>query len=99
MNVDEFSIRELAIRIAGDDVDVQDIGGWFYRSGRDLVNLFNDVGFRDIYGPGFPSRKVYIEEKLSELNRTGKLKNFINLLLKKDDGRGMKQQFILPEKI
>jgi len=41
-----------------------------YRSGPDLVRLFNDYGSDDVYGQGFPSRWQYAEEKLRELNGT-----------------------------
>lgn len=49
-----------------------------YRSGSDLVNLFNEFGFRDVYGRGFPSRKGFTYEKLTVLNETKKLEEFIN---------------------
>ena len=41
-----------------------------YRSGPKLVAFFNDLGFRDNYGQGFPSRWVYADEKLSKINGT-----------------------------
>jgi hypothetical protein len=41
-----------------------------YRSGPDLVRLFNDYGSDDVYGRGFPSRWQYAEEKLRKLNGT-----------------------------
>ncbi|NEQ46277.1 MAG: abortive infection family protein [Leptolyngbya sp. SIOISBB] len=41
-----------------------------YRSGPDLVRLFNDYGSNDEYGQGFPSRWQYAEQKLRELNGT-----------------------------
>ena len=33
-----------------------------YRSGSKLVAFFNQYGFRDVYGNGFPSRWIYTEE-------------------------------------
>lgn len=36
-----------------------------YRSGPKLVQFFNDLGFQDIYGQGFPSRWMYTDEKLN----------------------------------
>ena len=44
-----------------------------YRSGPMLVEFFNDLGFHDVYGQGFPSRWAYTEEKLNELNGTATL--------------------------
>lgn len=41
-----------------------------YRSGPNLVRLFNDYGSNDEYGQGFPSRWQYAENKLRELNGT-----------------------------
>lgn len=41
-----------------------------YRSGPNLVRLFNDYGSNDEYGKGFPSRWQYAESKLRELNGT-----------------------------
>lgn len=39
-----------------------------YRSGPKLVEFFNRLGFRDTYGQGFPSRWVYTDEKLEQIN-------------------------------
>lgn len=39
-----------------------------YRSGSKLVEFFNRLGFRDTYGQGFPSRWVYTDEKLKQIN-------------------------------
>jgi len=44
-----------------------------YRSGPQLVSFFNDLGSKDIYGQGFPSRWVYTDNKLSQLNGTPEL--------------------------
>lgn len=46
-----------------------------YRSGPDLVMFFNQFGWNDIYtyGGGFPSRYKYAEEKLLDLNDSGKI--------------------------
>lgn len=48
-----------------------------YKSGPELVKFFNSLGFNDIYGQGFPSRWYYVETRLNELNKHGK----INLVL------------------
>lgn len=44
-----------------------------YRSGPKLVAFFNQYGFRDVYGNGFPSRWMYTEEKIRALNGTPEL--------------------------
>ncbi|GAB3040112.1 hypothetical protein [Spirosoma pulveris] len=44
-----------------------------YRSGPILVAFFNQLGFKDIYGQGFPSRGKYTEEKLNQLNGRSEL--------------------------
>ena len=44
-----------------------------YRSGPKLVAFFNDLGFKDIYANGFPSRWVYTDDKLSQINGTPEL--------------------------
>lgn len=44
-----------------------------YRKGSELVKFFNEFGFQDVYGTGFPSRHVYTDEKLQEINGTPEL--------------------------
>lgn len=39
-----------------------------YRSGPQLVKFFNELGFRDEYRQGFPSRWMYTDEKLQSIN-------------------------------
>jgi hypothetical protein len=39
-----------------------------YRKGPALVAFFNDLGSSDVYQQGFPSRWIYTDEKLSQLN-------------------------------
>ena len=39
-----------------------------YRSGPKLVQFFNDLGFNDSYGHAFPSRWLYTDQKLDEIN-------------------------------
>ena len=43
------------------------------RSGSMLVKFFNELGFRDVHGQGFPSRWVYTDDKLQRINGTPKL--------------------------
>ncbi len=51
-----------------------------YRSGPKLVDFFNDLGFRDSYGRGFPSRWIFTDEKLSKINGTPELDKCIKKL-------------------
>jgi len=51
-----------------------------YRSGPKLVQFFNELGFNDIYGQGFPSRWMYTDEKLSQINGTPELDKCIRNL-------------------
>lgn len=44
-----------------------------YRSGPQLVSFFNDLGFHDQYGQGFPSRWMYTDAKLESINGTPEL--------------------------
>src|SRR5574344_1116381 len=51
-----------------------------YRSGPKLVSFFNELGFNDSYGQGFPSRWAYTDEKLSLINGTADLDKCIRKL-------------------
>jgi hypothetical protein len=51
-----------------------------YRSGQQLVRFFNDLGSKDIYGQGFPSRWIYTDNKLNLINGTPDLDKCIKLL-------------------
>ena len=55
------ALEKLREIINGDNTDR-------YRSGPKLVEFFNRLGFRDTYGQGFPSRRVYTDEKLEQIN-------------------------------
>ena len=44
-----------------------------YKKGYQLVEFFNDLGFHDTYGQGFPSRWFYTDEKLQAINGTPEL--------------------------
>jgi hypothetical protein len=64
MKVSERTISATARVITGD-------GGISpHRSGSSLVKFFNEFGSNDVYGPGFPSRWYYAEDKLRQLNET-----------------------------
>lgn len=51
-----------------------------YRTGQELVNLFNSFGFNDHYSKGFVARKTFTEEKLGELNGKDALRSLINMV-------------------
>lgn len=75
MKLSTFNIRHIAKMIAGDTE------GWPYRGGPKLVQFFNEHGFRDVYESGFPTRYVYVEEKLQALNGNENLRQvFVHLL-------------------
>jgi phosphatidylserine/phosphatidylglycerophosphate/cardiolipin synthase-like enzyme len=50
----------------------------FYRTGPELVDLFNRFGSRDVYGKGFPSRKDYTLDKLMQINESKQLELLLN---------------------
>ncbi len=52
-----------------------------YRSGPKLVSFFNDLGFNDSYGQGFPSRWIYTDDKLAKINGTPQIDECIKKLL------------------
>ncbi|QOR35162.1 hypothetical protein IMX26_17155 [Clostridium sp. 'deep sea'] len=51
-----------------------------YRSGPQLVDFFNEIGFSDSYGQGFPSRWLYTDDKLKKINGTPELDKCIKNL-------------------
>jgi hypothetical protein len=64
MKLSEYTIEKLGSAIAGD------LDGFPYRSGPQLVKLFNQFGARDVYPAtgGFPTRRIFAQDKLRELN-------------------------------
>jgi len=71
MKLSETTISFLGKIITGD-------GGLSpYRSGPELVSFFNQFGFNEMYAHGFPSRWIYAEGKLLELNNTEVLRDVI----------------------
>ncbi|PFY25752.1 hypothetical protein COL47_00290 [Bacillus toyonensis] len=53
----------------------------FGRTGAELVVFFNEFGFNDRYGKGFPTRWVYAEEKIKEIIKQGDFTRFLNYAL------------------
>lgn len=70
------SLKRLREIVNGDSRDGNEIVS-SYRSGPDLIGLFNDYGRSDIYGDGFPSRWLYSDQCLRELNGTDRMLAFI----------------------
>lgn len=54
-----------------------DNGKSIYRTGPDLVDFFNELGFNDTYTKVFPTRWVFAEKKIKELIRQNKFPQFI----------------------
>ena len=52
-----------------------------YRSGPQLVQFFNALGFNDSYGQGFPSRWMFTDEKLKAINGSPELDKCIRTVL------------------
>lgn len=69
MKISDYSINKFGAFIAGD------VAGWPYRRGIDLVAFFNKLGFCDVYEEGFPTRRIYAQDKLKALNDKPKLKD------------------------
>jgi hypothetical protein len=63
--------KQLGTLIAGDTPKAP------YLSGPKLVDFYNECGFDDVYGEGFPSRWKYSTEKIVESNGTPRLKNIL----------------------
>ena len=62
-----------------------DIGNFYtYKSGPKLVNFFSQhFGYNDIYGPGFPSRWRYANDKIIDILNTQQINKFFNIILAK----------------
>lgn len=75
MKISDYSVQKIGEFIAGDPE------GWPYRRGVDLVDFFNKQGFRDVYGEGFPTRRVFAQEKVAALNGKPKLKDVFREML------------------
>jgi hypothetical protein len=65
MKFSEATIRKLTDVISGTS------GSTGYRSGPKLVAVFNELGFNDVYGQGFPSRDTYVAERIRAVDRAG----------------------------
>lgn len=71
MKISNKITKQLGTLIAGDTSTAP------YLSGPKLVDFYNECGFDDIYGEGFPSRWKYSTEKITESNGTPRLKKIL----------------------
>ncbi|MFW6110270.1 MAG: abortive infection family protein [Patescibacteria group bacterium] len=71
MKISTKTLQFLRDLITGDSGDTE------YKSGPQLVEFFNNFGFKDEYGKGFPSRWYYTENKLRTLNNTNNMKKCV----------------------
>lgn len=71
MKISKKVINHLAGLITGDTKQSP------YLSGSKLVMFFNEFGFDDTYGEGFPPRKQYVAEKIEDANGNDVLKEIL----------------------
>lgn len=75
----EDSLKKISNIFCGDDGDF-----YSYKSGPALVNFFNKYfRYADVYHSGFPSRWVYVYNKLIDFLHNNKFNEFINIILSK----------------
>jgi hypothetical protein len=89
MKLSGRTIRQLTQIVTGDSKVSP------YRSGPDLVQLFNEFGANDVYEQGFPTRWRYAEEKISAMIGTP---NFARLITHVFDPREFLGTAFQPEK-
>lgn len=77
--ISEDSLKQLSHIFCGD------VEGYYtYKSGSKLVGFFNQYYQRnDSYGQGFPSRWIYVYDRLVELLNQNKFNSFLNIILNK----------------
>ena len=82
MKLTPYSLEQLKEIILGEEKESG------YLKGGQLVELFNKVGVKDVYnynnGEGLPhkwSRKIYVKERLKQLNGKEKLKQLLEILI------------------
>ena len=71
MEIADQTVKALSGVITGDG------GRSPYRSGPDLVEFFNQFGYEDSYGQGFPSRWYFAESHIKGLNGDSRLSDVI----------------------
>ena len=73
------SLKEIANIFCGDTAEL-----YTYKKGTKLVDFFNSkFGTKDVYRSGFPSRWVYVYNKLANLINSHQIDNFFNIVLSK----------------
>ena len=71
--------KRLAKIFCGDEM-----GMFTYKSGPQLVSFFNThFHIQDSYGQGFPTRWIYVNDKLLDFSSRGIINSFFNLILSK----------------
>lgn len=90
MKLTPLTVTHLAKMIAGDTP------GWPYRSGPALVKFFNAYGFRDVCEQGFPTRYVFVEEKLAALSGKEVLKDVFKDVLDERNWIGSSRELMTP---
>lgn len=71
MKISNKVIKQLGTFITGDN------GIAPRMSGPQLVDFYNECGFDDVYGQGFPSRWIYSSEKIASSNGTDRLRTIL----------------------
>lgn len=71
MKISNKVTKQLGTLIAGDTPTAP------YLTGPNLVDFYNECGFDDTYGEGFPSRWKYSTEKVIEANGTNRLRKIL----------------------
>jgi hypothetical protein len=85
MKISERSVSALGKIVTGDS------GISPYRSGPVLVHLFNELGMNEVYGPGFPSRWYFAEEKIRALNGSARLADLVREVLDPRDWKAFEK--------
>lgn len=77
--ISEDSVKQIAQIFCGDIENY-----YLYKSGPKLVHLFNQYfNTNDVYQAGFPSRWVYVYDKIVELLNSGQIDSFFGLIFSK----------------
>lgn len=82
MKLSDLSIKQLVPIVTGGDLNDK-IRTTPYKSGPQLIELFNTLGFRDTYTTSMPnnsSRKDYTFIRMKEINNTKNMQNLIDKL-------------------
>ena len=70
MRISNITLERLLQMINGDETN-------HYKTGPQLIKFFNQLGFNDIYGPTFGSRKDYTYDNLQKLNDDNQIEKVI----------------------